>query len=59
MSKFTSDAFLFPNSIHDPRLVLVDGDKLANLMIQHEVGIQTKQVIKISKIDLGVFGSSD
>ena len=37
------------------RLVLVDGDKLANLMIQHEVGIQTKQVIKISKIDLDVF----
>ena len=41
------------------RLVLVDGDKLANLMIQHEVGIQTKQVIKISNIDLDVFGSSD
>ena len=58
-SKFTSDAFLFANSIRDPRLVLVDGDKLANLMIQHGVGIQTKEVIKISKIDLDFFGGED
>ena len=38
-SKFTADAVCFANSIRDPRLVLVDGDKLANLMIQHGVGI--------------------
>ncbi|QNI87740.1 restriction endonuclease [Synechococcus sp. ROS8604] len=54
-SKFTADAIRFANSIRDPRLVLVDGDKLANLMIQHGVGIQTKEVIKISKIDLDFF----
>jgi len=54
-SKFTADAVRFASSIRDPRLVLVDGDKLANLMIQHGVGIQTKEVIKISKIDLDFF----
>ena len=54
-SKFTADAMRFAESIRDPRLVLVDGDKLANLMIQHGVGIQTKEVIKISKIDLDFF----
>jgi restriction system protein len=54
-SKFTTNAIHFANSIRDPRLVLVDGDKLANLMIQHGVGIQTKEVIKISKIDLDFF----
>ena len=58
-SKFTADAIRFANSIRDPRLVLVDGDKLANLMIQHGVGIQTKEVIKISKIDLDFFGGGD
>ena len=58
-SKFTADAVRFANSIRDPRLVLVDGDKLANLMIQHGVGIQTKEVIKISKIDLDFFGGGD
>ena len=54
-SKFTADATRFSESIRDPRLVLVDGDKLASLMIQHGVGIQTKEVIKISKIDLDFF----
>jgi restriction system protein len=58
-SKFTADAMRFAESIRDPRLVLVDGDKLANLMIQHGVGIQTKEVIKISKIDLDFFGGED
>ena len=48
-------AVRFANSIREPRLVLVDGDKLANLIIQHGVGIQTKEVIKISKIDLKFF----
>ncbi len=58
-SKFTVDAIRFADSIRDPRLVLVDGDKLANLMIQHGVGIQTKEVIKISKIDLDFFSGGD
>jgi len=58
-SKFTADAIRFAESIRDPRLVLVDGDKLAQLMIQHGVGVQTKEVIKISKIDLDFFGGGD
>ncbi|MDA9700066.1 restriction endonuclease [Synechococcus sp. AH-736-M02] len=58
-SKFTADARRFAEGIRDPRLVLVDGEKLANLMIQHGVGIQTKEVIKISKVDLDFFGNSD
>lgn len=58
-SKFTADAVRFANSIRGQRLVLVDGDKLANLMIQHGVGIQTKEVIKIFRIDLDFFGGGD
>lgn len=55
-SRFTSDAIRFAESIRDPRLVLVDGERLAELMIQHGVGVQTKEVIKISKIDTDYFG---
>lgn len=55
-SRFTSDAIRFAESIRDPRLVLVDGERLADLMIQHGVGVQTKEVIKISKIDVDYFG---
>ena len=58
-STFTSDARQFAASIRDPRLVLVDGEKLAELIIQHGVGIQTKEVIKISKIDLDFFGAGE
>jgi len=58
-SKFTADAMRFAENIRDPRLVLVDGDKLAQLMIQHGVGVQTKEVIKISKIDRDFFGVGD
>ncbi|QPN68113.1 restriction endonuclease [Synechococcus sp. CBW1006] len=58
-STFTADALQFAASIRDPRLVLVDGVKLAALMIQYGVGIQTKEVIKISKIDLDYFGSEE
>jgi restriction system protein len=55
-SRFSSDAIRFAESIRDPRLVLVDGERLADLMIQHGVGVQTKEVIKISKIDVDYFG---
>lgn len=58
-STFTADARRFAESIRDPRLILVDGEKLADLMIQHGVGIQTKEEIKISKIDLDYFGGGD
>jgi restriction system protein len=58
-STFTADARRFAESMRDPRLVLVDGEKLAALMIQHGVGIQTKEEIKISKIDLDFFGGID
>jgi restriction system protein len=58
-SSFTADARHFAASIRDLRLVLVDGERPAALMIQHGVGIQTKEVIKISKIDLDYFGSEE
>ncbi len=49
----------FANSIRDPRLVLADVEKLANLMIQHGIDIQTKEVIKITRIDLDFPGGGD
>ncbi len=58
-STFTSDAKQFAASIRDPRLVLVDGNKLTDLMIQNGIGIETKQVIKISRINLDYFGSDE
>ena len=58
-SRFTSDAIRIAESIRDPRLVLVDGEKLAELMIEHGVGVQTKEVIKISKLDADFFSGAE
>jgi restriction system protein len=38
---------------------LVDGEKLAELMIEHGVGVQTKEVIKISKLDADFFSGAE
>ncbi|EDY37815.1 mrr restriction system protein [Cyanobium sp. PCC 7001] len=58
-SRFTATAMQFARNIPDPRLILIDGEQLADLMIQHGVGIQTKEVIKICKIDADYFGDED
>lgn len=37
------------------RLVLIDGDRLAELMIRHGVGVQTKRVLQIVEVDEDFF----
>lgn len=54
-SRFTADAIKIAEGIRNPRLVLVDGERLAELMIEHGVGVQTKQVIRVSKLDTDFF----
>jgi len=36
-------------------IVLVDGPKLAKLMIEHDVGVGTQKIYKIKKIDIDFF----
>lgn len=47
-SSYTAQAVEFAKSVE--RIVLVDGNRLANLMIDHEVGVSARTV-KIPKID--------
>ena len=35
----------------DPRVVLVDGRRLAELMIEHNVGVSTVRTIEIKQVD--------
>lgn len=51
-SSFTAQAVLFAGSVE--RIVLVDGARLAQLMMEHEVGV-TSQSIKLPKIDSDYF----
>ena len=54
-SRFTSEAIEFAKRLSDQRLILIDGVDLAELMIEHSVGVQVKEVIKVSKIDQDFF----
>lgn len=51
-STFTAQAIQFAGSVE--RIVLVDGVKLAQLMMDHEVGVSS-QIVKLPKIDSDYF----
>jgi restriction system protein len=51
---FTADADQFPKNIAD-KIVLIDGDRLADLMIDHQVGVATASTYEIKRIDEDYF----
>ena len=52
---FTKEAIEYANNTNNATIVLIDGEKLTNLMIEYEAGVTIKEVIKIGKIDLDYF----
>ncbi|MGM0558833.1 MAG: restriction endonuclease, partial [Myxococcota bacterium] len=55
-STFSSHARDFARTVSDS-IVLVDGDLLTSLMIEHGVGVQTRQTIKVVDTDRDYFES--
>jgi restriction system protein len=41
----------------EPKVVLIDGKKLAQLMISFDVGVSTAKVVKIKRIDIDYFSA--
>ena len=58
-STFTAEAKSFAAGLTDVRLVLIDGVRLAKLMIEHCVGVQVKETIRVAKIDQDFFSGED
>ena len=58
-STFTLEAKKFVEGLNDVRLVLIDGFDLAKLMIEHYVGVQVKETIRVSKIDQDFFSGDE
>ena len=55
-SEFTKPAKEVVNQLgHEPRVVLIDGVKLANLMIDYDLGVSLKEKYEIKKIDSDYF----
>lgn len=53
-AEFASPARKYVESI-DPRIILIDGDELARLMIEHEVGVSTVSTIALQRLDSDYF----
>ena len=53
-SSFTNEALSYASALAI-KVVLLDGLGLANLMIEHGVGVTTKTVYKIKRIDSDYF----
>lgn len=54
-SKFTSGAIEYAKKNLAQKIVLIDGDKLAELMIEYNLGVSTKEVYKVKEIDTDFF----
>jgi restriction system protein len=52
---FTKEALEYANNTSNATIVLIDGEKLTDLMIEYEAGITIKDTIKIGKIDTDYF----
>lgn len=48
--RFSEDAISFVDRIEGKRVVLIDGKKLAEFMIEHDVGVSTKTVYKLKEV---------
>ena len=55
-SNFSADAIEYVKTI-DPRVVLIDGMKLAQLMVEYNVGVSTAQTYEIKRVDSDYFGA--
>jgi len=53
-SIFTREAHDFAKSI-DNKIILIDGDRLAELMIEHNVGLSVVQTFNLKKVDTDYF----
>ena len=53
-SNFVSNAEEYANSVSQ-KVILIDGPRLADLMIEHNVGVSTDQTIEIKRLDSDYF----
>ena len=54
-SAFTKEAQKAVSEIGVPRIVLIDGKRLSNLMIDYNIGCREEEIIKLKKIDEDFF----
>jgi restriction system protein len=54
-SSFTKDGIEFAKRLQHKKIVLIDGERLTQLMIDHNIGVSTATNYAIKKIDFDYF----
>lgn len=54
-ASFSQEALNYANNTSNATVILIDGQKLTDLMIEYEAGVTVKDTIKICKIDTDFF----
>lgn len=54
-SNFSKEAREYTSNRNDPKIVLIDGLQLANLMIENDIGVSKKEVYEIKELDSDYF----
>ncbi len=55
-SNFSQQARNYANGIENLKIILIDGEQLAQLMIDHDVGVTEESRYIVKKVDLDYFG---
>ena len=58
-STFTKDALDFVDRIEGKKVVLIDGDQLAELMIEHGLGVVTTKTYELKEVSNDFFDESE
>jgi restriction system protein len=57
-SSFSRDAIEYAQNLKDTRVILINGDELARLMIRFKVGVMVKKVFEVPEVDENFFESA-
>jgi len=55
-SQFTKEANDYVKAIQQPKIVLIDGEQLAQFMIDHDIGVADVATYRVKRVDLDYFG---
>ncbi len=57
-SSFSRDARYYVQNLRETRVILIDGDELARLLIRHKVGVTVVKTIEVPEVDENFFESA-
>jgi restriction system protein len=55
-SNFSQQALNYANGTENLKLILIDGEQLAQLMIDYDIGVTEESRYIVKKVDLDYFG---